>query len=75
MKQCHKRAAMRGPTIWMIGLLLAVLSLSGTAAELDRVVAVVNNGVILRSELDNQVREIQSRAAGQAHLRHRLARR
>ena len=69
MKQCHKRAAMRGPTIWMIGLLLAVLSLSGTAAELDRVVAVVNNGVILRSELDNQVREIQARAAGQAQGR------
>ena len=66
MKQCHKRAAMRGPAIWMSGLLLAVLSLSGTAAELDRVVAVVNNGVILRSELDNQLREIQARAAGQA---------
>jgi peptidyl-prolyl cis-trans isomerase SurA len=69
MKQCHKRAAMRGPAIWMIGLLLAALSLSVTAAELDRVVAVVNNGVILRSELDNQVREIQSRAAGQAQER------
>jgi peptidyl-prolyl cis-trans isomerase SurA len=69
MKQCHKRAAMRGPAIWIFGLLLAALSLSGTAAELDRVVAVVNNGVILRSELDNQVREIQSRAAGQAQER------
>lgn len=53
----------------MIGLLLAVLTLSGTAAELDRVVAVVNNGVILRSELDNQIREIQARAEGEAQGR------
>lgn len=69
MKQCRERTALRGPAIWMVGLLLAALSLSATAAELDRVVAVVNDGVILRSELDNQIRELQSRAAGQENGR------
>ena len=53
----------------MIGLLLLCLCASGMAAELDQVVAVVNNGVILRSELDEQVREIQARAAGQPNAR------
>ena len=53
----------------MFGLLLLCLCSSGTAAELDQVVAVVNNGVILRSELDAQVREIQARAAGQPNSR------
>ncbi|MFZ5532354.1 MAG: peptidylprolyl isomerase [Pseudomonadota bacterium] len=53
----------------MFGLLLLCLCASGMAAELDQVVAVVNNGVILRSELDAQVREIQARAAGQPNGR------
>ena len=52
-----------------IGLCLMAVSLSLGAAELDRVVAVVNNGVILRSELDNQVREIQARSEGQPDSR------
>ena len=53
----------------MFGLLLLCLCASGTAAELDQVVAVVNNGVILRSELDAQVQEVQARAAGQPNAR------
>ena len=53
----------------MVGLLLLCLCASGMTAELDQVVAVVNNGVILRSELDQQVRELQTRAAGQPNTR------
>ncbi len=69
MKQYPERGARRAAKIWMMGLWLIAMSLSVTAAELDRVVAVVNNGVILRSELDNQIREIQTRAAGQPDSR------
>lgn len=50
-------------------MLLLAWSLPLMAAELDRVVAVVNDGVVLRSELDNQIREIRTRAAGQANGR------
>jgi peptidyl-prolyl cis-trans isomerase SurA len=50
-------------------MLLLAWSLPLMAAELDRVVAVVNDGVVLRSELDNQIREIRARAAGQANGR------
>ena len=50
-------------------MLLLAWSLPLMAAQLDRVVAVVNDGVVLRSELDNQIREIRTRAAGQANGR------
>lgn len=50
-------------------MLLLAWSLPLMAAELDRVVAVVNDGVVLRSELENQIREIRSRAAGQTKSR------
>ncbi|HBG52241.1 MAG TPA: peptidylprolyl isomerase [Gammaproteobacteria bacterium] len=69
MKQCHDRTRNQGSAIWIFGMLLLAWSLPLMAAELDRVVAVVNDGVVLRSELDNQIREIRARAAGQANGR------
>ncbi|MDY6955498.1 MAG: peptidylprolyl isomerase [Pseudomonadota bacterium] len=69
MKQCHDRTRNQGSAIWIFGMLLLAWSLPLMAAELDRVVAVVNDGVVLRSELDNQIREIRTRAAGQANGR------
>ena len=70
MKQCRKRTLGGSPASRaVIGLLLLCLCASGAAAELDQVVAVVNNGVILRSELDAQVREVQARAVGQPNAR------
>lgn len=69
MKRCHERTVPLRSVSWIIGLLLLSLALPGTTAELDQVVAVVNNGVILRSELEAQVREIQGRAASQGEAR------
>ena len=69
MKRCHEWTVPLRPVSWIIGLLLLSLALPGTAAELDQVVAVVNNGVILRSELEAQVREIQGHTASQGEAR------
>jgi peptidyl-prolyl cis-trans isomerase SurA len=57
--------------------LLATLMLSGTAiaqtrelsasgVPLDRVVAIVNDGIVLQSQLDNQIRMIMDRLSGQS---------
>jgi peptidyl-prolyl cis-trans isomerase SurA len=62
------RRSVHLPTAWLIFLGLAAASLAPNAKELstkgvllDRVVAVVNDGVVLESELDLETREIENR--------------
>jgi peptidyl-prolyl cis-trans isomerase SurA len=62
------RRSVHLPTAWLISLGLAAASLAPNAKELstkgvllDRVVAVVNDGVVLESELDLETREIENR--------------
>ena len=62
------RCSVHLPYTWLICLGLAAASLAPSAKELstkgvllDKVVAVVNDGVVLESELDLETREIEAR--------------
>jgi peptidyl-prolyl cis-trans isomerase SurA len=66
------RRSVHVPSAWLIFLALAAVSLAGSAKELstkgvllDKVVAVVNDGVVLESELDLETREIEARLQAQ----------
>ena len=66
------RRSVHLPTAWLISLGLAAASLAPNAKELstkgvllDKVVAVVNDGVVLESELDLETREIEARLQAQ----------
>jgi peptidyl-prolyl cis-trans isomerase SurA len=66
------RRSVHVPSPWLIFLGLAAVSLAGSAKELstkgvllDKVVAVVNDGVVLESELDLETREIETRLQAQ----------
>jgi peptidyl-prolyl cis-trans isomerase SurA len=66
------RRSVHVPSAWLIFLGLAAVSLAGSAKELstkgvllDKVVAVVNDGVVLESELDLETREIEARLQAQ----------
>jgi peptidyl-prolyl cis-trans isomerase SurA len=66
------RRSVHLPSAWLILLGLAAASLAPSAKELstkgillDKVVAVVNDGVVLQSELDSETREIETRLQAQ----------
>jgi peptidyl-prolyl cis-trans isomerase SurA len=66
------RRSVHLPSAWLIFLGLAAASLAPSAKELstkgvllDKVVAVVNDGVVLESELDMETREIETRLQSQ----------
>lgn len=53
------------PKLLLIPLLLMVFSANAAISEIDRIVAVVNDDVILESELNNRMRTVQAQLAKQ----------